>query len=415
MFGRLVEKMMRGGKATTDDGYLGRYLDAICPQFAERYEETLQKVNADSSLGNHRTVDALDVLALMVMKEIGIQNPDISASRAYLSILIENEHLPALSQLVPNELGILRDLLFSYFNGSEDTNEKGSQVLSLIERKFTSGKFSQSKILLQIFETNNETRQNNERNLYYEEMIMRLEGIPSKARGISSSLVDAALAENAGDEEVLKVFSALEQNADVRFYLYLRDQNELERWRDALAPLPSDTQDYLLDYIPIVRWRKLGALEGTLMTQFGQHMTFEMLRRYVQQKLRMCYFILLASGCTGVEWYIFAFTKWSREYFDVDVREVFPMLHRSGIVDGMCLQEVLDVTIDRFYGKKMNEIAISPEALEKAYHAAIEFIFRCDVSQIPAGHYNFGDFLLDNILHFEYQDPMFAYRLPLMM
>ena len=68
-----------------------------------------------------------------------------------------------------------------------------------------------------------------------------------------------------------------------------------------------------------------------------------------------------------------------------------------------------------FNGKKMNEIAISPEALEKAYHAAIEFIFRCDVSQIPAGHYNFGDFLLDNILNFEYQVPMFAYRLPLMM
>ena len=79
-------------------------------------------------------------------------------------------------------------------------------------------------------------------------------------------------------------------------------------------------------------------------------MVFESLRRYVQQKLRMCYFILLASGITGYEWFIYAFTNWSRDIFNVDVREIFPVLHRLALVDGMCLQEVLDVTLERYHG-----------------------------------------------------------------
>ena len=91
------------------------------------------------------------------------------------------------------------------------------------------------------------------------------------------------------------------------------------------------------------------------------------------------------------------------------------MLHRSGIIDGMCLQEDLDVTTDRFYGRKMNEISITPESLETAFHTAVKFILESDISLIPSGQYNFGDFILDAILPFDYEDPMFAYRIHSMM
>lgn len=415
MFGRLVEKMIRGtNKSSQDDGYLSRYLDAICPRFASLYDETLKACQnaSDSAMEN---IDALDVLAKLVMEELGIHNIEVTIARAYLSILIDNEHLPTLSQLSESELGILRELLFAYFRGDDYINEKGAQVLALIEQKFTNGAFSQAKILLQIFETNNETRQNNERNLYYEEMNVRLDTIPTKSKPLSASLVQAAIGENATDEAILKAFAQLEQNASVRFCLYLRDNKELEKWQSAVSPLPKEIQEYLLDYVPIIRWRKLGALSGQILSQAGQHMTFEMLRYHVQQKLRMCYFILLASGNTGYEWFIFAFSRWSKKYFDVDVREVFPMLHRSGIIDGMCLQEDLDVTTDRFYGRKMNEISITPESLATAFHAAVKFILESDISLIPSGQYNFGDFILDAILPFDYEDPMFAYRIHSMM
>ena len=412
MFGRLVEKMIRGSKPAADDGYLSHYLNAVCPSFAPRYLETIR---INSAAESTESLDALDVLAQLIMEEQNIQNADISASRAYLSILIDNEHLPAQSQLSESELQTLRELLFCYFSGAENTNEKGSQVLSLIERKFANGNFSQARILLQIFETNNETRQNNERNLYYEEMIMRLEYSPSKSKPLPALTIKEATASDADDETVLHAFSELEQIGGIKFCLYLRDPDEYERWENSLQTLSEDVRQYLLDYVPIIRWRKLGSLTGSLMSQFGMHMTFEMLRRHVQQKLRMCYFILLANGNTGYEWFIFAFAEWSRRVFEVDIREVFPMLHRSGIIDGMCLQEVLDVTIDRFYGKKMNDIAITPEALEKAYRESVQFIMNCDISQIASGCYNFGDFLLDRILQFDYKSPMFAFQLHSMM
>ena len=410
MLGRWVEKMMRGHKTPQEEeGVLGGYLDAICPKYASHYNTRLSEANDPAE------VDALDVLAELLIDEMGVGPVDIAAARAYLSILIENEHLPVSGQLTANELNSLRELLFCYFSGSTDVNEKGSQVLGLIERKFSNGNFSQARILLQIFETNNETRLNNERNLYYEEMIMRLDAAPSGGRNLPASILESLPDARTNDETILKIISACEQAADSQFYLYLRDQAELSRWQHALEPLPEPVQEYLLDYIPVIRWRRIGSLDEPLQSQFGRHMTFEMLRRHVQQKLKMCYFILLASGSTGFEWFIFSFTEWSRTNFNVDVREVFPLLHRSGIVDGICLQEILDIVIERFYGPAMNQIVIQPETLENAYLDALRFIIQSDFSQIPPGKYNFGDFLLDRILPFNYEDPMFAYRLHSMM
>ena len=410
MLGRWVERMMRVHKAAPEEeGVLGGYLDAICPKYASRYESRVSACHDKTEL------DALDVLAELLIDEMGVGPVEMAAARAYLSILIENEHLPVSGQLTANELASLRELLFCYFSGSSDVNEKGSQVLGLIERKFSNGNFSQAKILLQIFETNNETRLNNERNLFYEEMILRLDTVPTGGRPLPASVLESLPDAKTSDEDILKAISACEHAADLQFYLYLRDQAELSRWQDALKSLPELVQEYLLDYIPVIRWRRLGTLNESLRSQFGRHMTFEMLRRHVQQKLKMCYFILLASGSTGYEWFIFSFTEWSKTHFNVDVREVFPLLHRSGIVDGICLQEVLDIVIERFYGPAMNQLTIQPDALEKAYVEALRFIILSDFSQIPSGKYNFGDFLLDNILPFHYEDPMFAYRLHAMM
>ena len=416
IFGRLVEKVMRRGKTITDDGYLSRRLDEICPIYASRYGEMMAALTEKAGSSGD-TPDALDVLACLVMESLNISfgNADFAAARAYLSILIDNEHLPGQAQLNESELGTLRELLFSYFGGEENANEKGSEVLALIERKFANDEFSQARILLQIFETNNDTRQNNERNLFYEEMILRLEGTRAKARAISAETVENVTRDDADDDVVLKAFSELEQTGNVRFYLYIREPADVERWRDALSPLGEDVSRYLLDYIPIVRWRKIGSPDMPIQDQIGLHLTFDMLRRYVQQKLRMCYFILLANGNTEYEWFIFSFSKWSREHFGVDVCEVFPMIHRSGILDGMCLQEILDVAVDQFYARRMNEISVPAEQLEKAYRAVLKQIFGSDLSQVPAGNYNFGDFVLDWILPFDYKNPMFAFQLHSMM
>ena len=93
MFGRLVEKMMRGtNKSPQDDGYLSRYLDAICPRFASLYDETLkscQTASDDAHDGAIENIDALDVLAKLVMEELGLHQIEVSVARAFLSILID--------------------------------------------------------------------------------------------------------------------------------------------------------------------------------------------------------------------------------------------------------------------------------------------------------------------------------------
>ncbi len=402
MLGRLKELMTGGSKPASTRSYLGGYLDKVCSRYVARYEELSSQDDM---------VDALNVLASLVMNEIMGCEVDEAAARAYLSILIDNDHLPPTHQLNESELTCLRELLLGYFSNSESVNDKGSQVLSLIDKKFTAGEFSQARILLQIFDTTEETRQNNERNLYYEEMILRLDMVISKSRGCPASLVEEVCHPEASDEIVIKAFNHLSRECGVNFYLHTVDLKERERWQNEIDRLPEPVKDYLYDYIPVMQWRTFGMLNEPIESQISRHMTFEMLRRHVQARLRMCYFLLLASGNTGYEWYIFSFTRWSQKHFGVDVRDVFPMLHRCGVVDNMCLQEVLDIVTDRFYGPAMNRIVMTTDDLSRAYRAVIRRIFERDTTLIPAGDFNFGDFILDEILPFEYDDSYFIYRL----
>ncbi len=406
MLDRLVEIVTGGKKAATNRSCLGAALDKVCPRFSSVYAEQKEA---------NEVVDALDILSNMVMQEMQPGNIDTAAARAYLSILIENEHLPIAHQLSENDLECLKQLFMGYFCKSEDVNAKGAQVLSLIERKFGSGEFSQARILLQIFETNEETRLNNERNLYYEEMISRLDMAFLRYKGISHVMVDAAVQEDASDEVVLKALSAIERENDAHFCLYLIDQNENAQWQKALESIEAEVKDYITEYIPVIHWYPLGQLSESIESQIGRHMTFDMLRRHVQNKLRMCYFLLLASGNTGYEWFIFAFTEWSRIVFGVDVREVLPMLHRCSVVESMCFQEVLDVVTDRFYGPAMNRVTMTTEDLDVAYRKVVKRLLANDAVDIPKGNYCFGDFILDELLPFKYEDASFAFRLYNMM
>ncbi len=421
MLGRLVEKMMGGGKVASSRSCLGEVLNKVCPRFAARYEEVCaQQAEAEKNADEDAVfsgvnTDALDILASMVMGEIHSGKVADAASRAYLSILLDNEHLPETHRLSESELGLLRELLLGYFGAAGDVNEKGATVLSMIEKKFGSGEFSQARILLQIFETSAETRQNNERNLYYEDMILRLDMQLNNTRGVDRSVAEAAANPNASDDAIIKGFSQLANDCGANFYLYLHDLKEIEAWKKALATVPESVSEYLFDYVPVVSWRHIGSLHEPLENQIRRHMTFDMLRRHVQQKLRMCYFLLLASGNTGFEWFIFSFTEWSKRVFDVDVREIFPMLHRCGVVEGMCLQEILDIVTDRFYGPAMNRVSLTPDDLNQAFKTVCNRIFSEDTASIPPGDYSLGDLLLDALLPFEYGDPKFVYRLYAMM
>ena len=63
----------------------------------------------------------------------------------------------------------------------------------------------------------------------------------------------------------------------------------------------------------------------------------------------------------------------------------------------------------------MNDIVLDAYELDKAFRESVRFILQTDMSMFPMGYYNFGDFLLDRILPFPYEDPYFACRLHLLM
>ncbi len=100
--------------------------------------------------------------------------PLLKAGRAYFALLAENDRLPPGEQITEEELALPRSLLLDFFLGRADIQHRAQEVLGLIERKFSERAFQQATILLQLFETDQATRIQNERKLFYEDMIQRL-------------------------------------------------------------------------------------------------------------------------------------------------------------------------------------------------------------------------------------------------
>ncbi|MEO1268651.1 MAG: hypothetical protein AAFX99_11165, partial [Myxococcota bacterium] len=108
------------------------------------------------------------------LPEIMANEPLLRAGRAYLGLLLENDRLPRGEQLTLEELTLPRGLLIDFFGGEVNIQGRAQEVLSLVERKFSQRSFKQATILLQLFETDQSTRMQNERKLFYEDMIQRL-------------------------------------------------------------------------------------------------------------------------------------------------------------------------------------------------------------------------------------------------
>lgn len=406
MFGRLVEKVMGGIKpAEAKSSYFSRYIERNISKFPGRYEEAVR---------NGQSADAIDILAQLVLADlIPSYRNDSAMARAYFSILRDNDHLPMPLQLNESELTLLRDLLSEFFQGSPSFNSKGSEVLALIEKKFSSGLFSQARLLLQIFEADEETKLNNERNLFYEEMITRLSSQHAMCRNVAETSLEAMAKDEWDEEDIIREIRALASERDLNLLVFLKDKKEEQNCRAALAGVPNDVQEYLLSFVPVERWRLLGSLKDeTIFSQVFRQIQYPVtVRNFIQAKLKMCYFLLLASGNTGAEWFIFAFTKWCKTVFDVDVLDLLPFVHKSGIVDSICLHEVLEIAMDRFFAPKLSQMSFDEKNVEDAVKKALKRIASLDLSTVPTGQFNFPALVLDELMPFEYEEPAFAFRL----
>ncbi|MBH22926.1 MAG: hypothetical protein CMH57_00435 [Myxococcales bacterium] len=135
-------------------------------------------------LEKHTDLEPLSVLIAHILRDNSDFRPELTdilgndpllrAGRAYLGLLLENDRLPRGEQLTLEELTLPRGLLIDFFSGEVNIQGRAQEVLSLVERKFSQRAFKQATILLQLFETDQSTRMQNERKLFYEDMIQRL-------------------------------------------------------------------------------------------------------------------------------------------------------------------------------------------------------------------------------------------------
>jgi len=404
---RKIVNMLMGPQEGTDAA-ASTYFEALLESVREEVLSQLAKP----------TNDPLEVLAQALMRKVVGKGEEVNpqAARAFFSVLAENDRLPLGEQLNITEIELLQHLLVEYFSGMESVRARANEVLGLIERKFSQGAFTQARILLQIFETDAETRLNNERNLFYEDMIMRLgvrrrHEVPEEERDDLQGRFFEIMADE--DAEVRNALKTMADDYYVTFCLSLRDPAQTDKWQPVLDAVNADARTRLANYIPPKRWRHPSTLPHCMLLDMTRaHLEDDAPKRHIQRMLRMCYFLLLASGDTGFEHFIYSFLDWSRDKLGVEGKSVLPIIHRRSVLDEVSLQETLDDVWNEHYAEKMKTfVDRTDNGLQSAWNGLLSRFSMLDINEIPPGHYDLGGFLIDELLGFRQPSTYFGFKL----
>lgn len=339
----------------------------------------------------------------------------LQAGRLFLDLLLANDELAPEHQLSASEVVHARDLLLGHFIEGTDFEQKARRLLTLVEEKFSNGNFSQSRLLLQLFQTDESTRINNDRNLYYEDMILRL-GVPRRHRveeSLNGEFQRRARAA-AGGEDRSEFLNFCTQSLFMKFFLCTRHPAVYEGWETTVAgcELPGGKEAFL-DRIPAYRWREATDREGfSIHEQLHDHIRIESARRHVIAHLKTCYFVLRAVGDTGLESYLDPFFDWTQRVFDFNFTTILPELYRRSMSDPTPIEGVFLQIWEAHFKEvcvKVLEEADSA-SIDKAIDAAFQEIAMADVAEVPAGAYDLGGFVYDQLLSFDYPGAAFAFK-----
>jgi hypothetical protein len=405
---RKIVHMIMGG-SSSGERTKRTHLDALLDQA----RPTIQ-----SQLRQNPTLDPLELLALEILRLVSDPSPsplNPQAARAFFSVLVDNDQLPASEQLDEQEIDLLKRLLSDYFSGSDQVRSRANEVLALIERKFSEGAFTQARILLQIFETDNETRLNNERNLFYEDMILRL-GLRRRHPISDADAIRKSLQRSLSlDPDAFRsTCDLLNAEAYIHPCFLLRDPDQLTAWTQlASISQASDACDRLLTYIPPKRWRSPSLLPQLHPSSLAlTHLHDGAVKKYILSLTRLCYFFLLASGDTDFETFLFTYLSWCHDRWGVDARRLLPQLHRRSVLEERSIQESLDALFDEFFSPSASALApFTTQDISQAWIALSSRLSSLDLSSIPPGHYDLGGLLLDHLLGFQHPDPSFTFRI----
>ena len=342
----------------------------------------------------------------------------LHGSRVLLAVLLDNDRLPIGEQLSVGEILMAADLWVHLIAQAVKLDNRVQKLARLVEKKFGSNFFSQARLLLRLFPANTETRVNNDRQLFYEDMILRM-GIRRRLP-INGSDIDAAIGgldglSVADDDEVCQALQTLRRRIGLTMHLYTREPGQVQRWEEIAEQCERpEATSYVLDNLPPRRWRQVVRDDGrSVQTLVQDHMVRSMARDYMLGHLKTCYFILRAVGDTGLESYLDSFFDWSLERFDIDVVQLLPRIHSRLTTGAELIGDIFGDVYDRHYREPMEEALenFDEEALDEAFRDAMERIADSELNDVAQGSFNLGGFILDSYLEFEHPEPSFAFKL----
>lgn len=339
----------------------------------------------------------------------------LQAGRMFLGMLLENDRLPLDMQLTVAETMLARDLLLGYFVEDDHFEDKAQELLALVEQKFNEGAFGQAHILLQLFQTDPQTRVTNDRSLFHQGMFLKL--------GVSAQSLfgDSSVEELPGVDEFDDLDDALEATGRAyasklqkRLHLFSRDPERAERWR-ALANTSrrEGAAEVVLRYLPPKRWRPIHDGERPPSQVLRDHISAGTAVEYMLRQLEACYFILRAGGDTELEPFLDDFFDWMEETFSVDVVRMMPLLHRQTMSQTDLIADIFEQMVEEFLYDELEAHLdkIDQAAIDDAATQALARLREVDLDELPDGHYDFGGLVYDELFEMEYFSEEFGLKL----
>ncbi|MFU8804566.1 MAG: hypothetical protein ACNA8W_12205, partial [Bradymonadaceae bacterium] len=326
----------------------------------------------------------------------------LRAGRVLINMLINNDRLPLEQQLTVGETLLACDLWVGYMVSAQGLESKSQKLLRLVEEKFAEGSFGQARLLLQLFQTDRSTRLNNDRNLFYEDMILRM-GIKRKYElsKEGQGAIQSAWKEACVDDDASLRF-ALDTMAGQGFIhsqFFAREPHKVAAWRELAEKCTRPSAvPYFLSHLPPRRWRDHTAQpDRPVLDLLTEHVARPMIRAYVLTQLKACYFILRAVGDTGLEEYLDGFFDWAGEFFDYDVPRMMPEVYQRTMMGFESTSLIFQDLFDKYFKVGVERVfaEIEEDRLRTALEATIDMLAECDYNEIAPGNYDFGALIVD--------------------
>jgi hypothetical protein len=323
-------------------------------------------------------------------------------AHAWVALLADNHRLAPALQLSAADLASPRKLLAGYFLKVGDFQHAVKELLATVEQRFDAGQFAQANALLQMFETDQATRRNNERNLFYESMLASFTSQRGSRSVRKANWNNELKARRESPWAVAQHWVDLwAGHAGVQFHCLRSTPTTSEPWSRVAAELTDDQRRDLLTRLAAPAMRPLaGSIDpGDLQLHLLNHVACASLSEYLERITLAAYFHTLSTGRTGYENFILEYHEWVGSRFDTIPTRILPTIHRESLEPDRLLSTTVAEQVDALIDRPTRALIVpEPSLVEPALRRINDQMRDVNPASIPEGQYDLGGLVLDEIL-----------------